>query len=209
MFQATGLVRVEGQRHLRGLLSQNKGFLVMHRHPSMRETVIIPLLFFPSFLWNPWRVPLSAPDERNYYRPWWCAFLRPAAIPVPRGNRDGEIRALRKMHRALKEGRRLVLAPEGGRTFKGEEFKYLLSSGDTRVLPAPDGGVDLSLAVIRRFKGGVQILCNNGTPILPVWVDSTRWRTRIVFGKPEVIPQGENTLEALEDMLLRTAPRLH
>jgi len=207
--QAAGLVHVEGMRHLQELLSQDQGFLVMHRHPSMRETVIIPLLFFPSFLWNPWRAPVVTPDERNYYKPWWCAPFRPAAIPVPRGSREGEIRALFRMRQALKEGRPLVLAPEGGRTFKGEVFKYLFPGGCTRVFSALDGGVDLSLPVIRRFKGGVQILCNNGTPILPVWVDSTRWRTRIVFGAPAVIPQGENTLEALEDMLLRTASRLH
>ena len=206
-FQAAGLVRVEGMRNLQGLLSQDQGFLVIHRHPSMRETVIIPLLFFPSFLWNPWRTPVVTPDERNYYKPWWCAPMRPAAIPVPRGNKEGEIKALFRMRQVLKEGRPLVLAPEGGRTFKGKEFKYLLPCGRTRVSLASDGGVDLSLPVIRRFKNGVQILCNNGTPVLPVWVDSTKWRTRIVFGEPTTVPQGENAVEALEDLILHTAPR--
>lgn len=207
-FQAAGLVRVEGTQHLRKLLSQNQGFLVIHRHPSMRETVIIPLLLFPYFLWNPLRLPVVTPDKRNYYDPWWCAPFRPTAIPVPRGNGNGEFQALSRMYRALKEGRPLVIAPEGGRTFKGKEFKYLLPCGRIRVSERPEGGVDLSAAVIRRFQPGVRVLCANETPILPVWVDSSRWRTFIVFGEPKTIPKGAGgEVEMLEDLLLRTSTR--
>lgn len=209
LLQFLGLVRVEGIAHLKGLVSEKRGFLVIHRHPSMRETVIIPLLFFPSFLLNPWRLPVVTPDERNYYRPWWCAFFRPAAIPVPRGNGDEEIKALRRMRQALKEGRPLVVAPEGGRTFKGEEFRYQIADGSTEVVQAPGRVLDLSRPIIRRFRNGTQVLCNNGTPVLPVWVDSRRWRTLISFGKPVVFPNGENTKEALEDLLLSAFSRLH
>lgn len=205
LFQVVGLVRIEGTQNLKKLLSEDKGFLVIHRHPSMRETVIIPLSFFPQFLWNPWKMPLSAPDKHNFYDPWWCWFARPLAIPVPRGNTMGELRALYQMSRAIEEGRALVLAPEGGRTFKGEEFKHRLPCGDIKIFPAPDEGVNISLHVIRRFQNGVKLLCRNGTPVLPVWVDSTKWHMRIVFGESVIIPHGENAVETLENILLNVA----
>jgi len=206
ILQALGLVRVEGIRNLRDALEKNEGFLLIHRHPSMRETVIIPLLFVPWALWNWKKVPVVTPDKHNFYDPCWCAPLRPLAIPVPRGNGNGMMTALLQMQNALFVGRPLVIAPEGGRTFKGKEFKYLLPCGCARVAGLPKGGVNLSLPVIRRFQPGVGILCANAL-VLPVWVASRGWRTWIVIGKPIAISHEtpRDKVEALEDLLLRTS----
>ncbi|MBI2098368.1 MAG: 1-acyl-sn-glycerol-3-phosphate acyltransferase [Candidatus Wildermuthbacteria bacterium] len=209
VLQALGIVRVEGIRNLRALLARDEGFLVIHRHPSMRETVMIPLLFVPWALWNWKRVPVVTPDKHNYYDPWWCASLRPLAIPVLRENHDVMRGAALKMRRALLAGRPLVLAPEGGRTFKGENFKYLTSADQVYTCGRPEAGVDLSQCVIRRFQPKVGELCGNGKiriTVLPVWVDSKGWHTTIIFGKPTTLPL--NTLdktEALENLLLHTS----
>ncbi len=211
ILQGLGLVRVEGIRNLRVLLAQNEGFLLIHRHPSMREIVIIPLLFVPWALWNWKKVPVVTPDKHNFYDPWWCAPLRPLAIPVLRENHNAMSTAAFKMRRALLEGKPLILAPEGGRTFNGTMFKYLLPCGCIRVAGSPEGGVDLSQPIIRRFRERVGDLCGNGKkgvliPVLPVWVESHKWHTTIIFGKPTILPP--NTLdktEALEYLLLRTS----
>ena len=209
LLQVLGLVRVEGIRNLRALLAQNEGFLVIHRHPSMRETVLIPLLFVPWALRNWKKVPVVTPDKHNFYDPWWCAPLRSLAIPVPRGNGNGMMAALLQMRRALFAGRVLVLAAEGGRTFKGKNFKYLTPEGQLYTCGRPEAGVDLSQCVIRRFQPGVGALCGNGKiriPVLPVWVALKGWHTTIIFGKPTTLPPNTpDKTEALENLLLRTS----
>ena len=216
LLQAVGLIRIEGIQNLRQLLARNEGFLVIHRHPSMRETLIIPLLFVPWALGNWKKVPVVTPDKHNFYDPWWCVFLRPLAIPVPRGDGYGEARALRRVCKTLEHGRIVVIAPEGGRTFNGKEFKLRLPNGYTKIIPAaPEGKVDLSFPIIRRFPRGVCIMHANGIPVLPVWVDSDGWRTRIVFGEPMTFPphnrqdekEAQETVNALEDLLLSVSGR--
>ena len=204
--QLAGFVHIDGIQHLQQLLAEDKRFLVIHRHPSKLETVIIPLLFFPWFLWSPRLVPVSAPDKRTYYSRWWCTLIRPTMIPVPRGDKTGEAGALLNMLRALKRGRPLVLAPEGGRTFKGPEFKRRLPCGRTEIFSASDSSVNLSSPVIRRFQKGVRAFSGNDTYVLPTWVQGEGRRISIVFGEPTTMPQGQNIPEELENRLLDVAP---
>ena len=104
---------------------KGKGLILVHNHSSLWEPALFPFLFSPWYLFSLRFVPFSTPDKINYYDKWWFSFFRAVCIPIERGNLKGEVRALKEMKDRLADGKILILAPEGGRTFKGEEFKVI------------------------------------------------------------------------------------
>lgn len=141
---------------------------------------------------------------------------------MERGNPKGEVRALRRMREKLLEGKILILAPEGGRTFKGEEFK-VIRGGEIDVVKSLLE-VDLrDNKALRRFKPGVGwLVFNTKAEILPVWTEGGErvipnefsfklpfprfWRqTKLKVGEPldlGGLPKKEIT-EFLEDSILK------
>ena len=132
--------------------------ILVSNHPSLYEPILLPLLFFKEYALRPVRfAPYSTPDESNYYKRWYWSWIRPRAIPIDRGNQRKEIRALLQMKELLNKGKVIVLFPEAGRTFKGEEFFYSKKGKRIRIL-----------------KEGVGLLIQKTNPtILPVWVEGT------------------------------------
>lgn len=106
----------------------------------------------------------------------------------------------------------MVLAPGGGREFKGKTFKRLKDGKSETVRITPrinysdlakeDGG-----KIIREFQSGIGwILDNTQATVLPVWVDNHGIRTEITIGEPIKIQNGlcrKEIVEFLENSLLR------
>ena len=164
-----------------------KGVLVVSNHPSLLEPIILTGLFFHQYLLRPFRFgPWNIPDRKNYYDNPLFYLMRPRLIPITRGDKRDEIRGLKRAKEVLKAGGIMLIFPEGGRTFKGEDF-----------LTSPVKGKK-----IRRFISGFAWLAaKTEATVLPVWVEGTDrvspnfnqakyafprfWRkTAIVIGQP-------------------------
>ena len=132
-----------------------KGLILVSNHPSLWEPMLLPLLFFPWFLFSLRLIPFSIVDKENYYDKRWFTPLRLVCLPIKRGSPREEVKSMEKMKEALAQGKILILFAEGGRTFKGEEFKS-----------SPSG------RKIRKFGKGLKRLFSNGEIIiLPVWTE--------------------------------------
>jgi len=221
LLRITTRVKVEGYDR-RKLDPKDKGLILIHNHPSLWEPTLLPFLFFPWYLFSSRFVPLSIPDKKNYHDKWWFSLFRVVCIPVERGSPKGEARALRQMREKLFEGRILILAPEGGRTFRGEEFKVIRGGEIDVVEGLPE--IDLSdNKALRRFKPGISwLVFNTKAEILPVWTEGGEgvipnkssfklpfprfWRqTQLRIGEPldlGELPKKEIT-EFLEDLMLK------
>jgi len=101
---------------------RGRGVLVISNHPSLCEPLLLPLLQFPAFLFSLKLIPFSTPDKRNYYDKWWFYPFRRACIPIDRGNKREELKAVKeRILPHLKKGGILILFPEAGRTFTAKE----------------------------------------------------------------------------------------
>lgn len=207
--RATKRVKVQGW-DWRKLDPKDRGLLLISNHLSLWEPALLPFLFFPWYLFSLRFVPFSVVDRVNYYDARWFWPLRSVCEPIERGNPREEIGAIDRMREILNQGKILILYPEGGRTFKGTEFKFL-NSGKK----------------IRKFPQGIRRLFLDTQPmVLPVWIEGgdkvisnklffprfphfplpRLWRqTRIKIGESfrlEGIPKKEIVVN-LEDVLLK------
>ena len=133
-----------------------RGLIVISNHPSLWEPILLGYLFYPDYVRHPVQVPLGTPDGKNYYEKWRWLFLRPIFIPVNR-DKPGDTSSFRKIKDALQRGKSIMIFPEGGRTFKGDDHVYSESGKK-----------------VRRFKRGIAMIALNlGAPILPVWCENT------------------------------------
>lgn len=195
---------------------------MIHNHPSLWEPAVLPWLFSPWYLFSSRYIPFSTPDKKNYYDKWWF-FYRAVCIPVERGNLKEEARALMRMQRKLKDGGVIIMAPEGGRTYKGEEFKVIK---DGKIEIVKDlSGVDLkSCKAVRRFKSGIsRLVYNTEAEIIPLWTEGGEevvqnvdnalytfpriWKqAKIKIGKPlDLSGMSKNEIvDYLEDSMLKT-----
>ncbi len=149
--------RINIRGYQKGKLHQEKGLIVISNHPSLIEPGMLPFLFLPQALFFLKSVPISTPDNRNFYKKRWFYFLRPFCIPVERGSRRKELRTLEKLRRIINQGRALILFPEGGRTFKRKEFR-ISETGEK----------------LGKFLGGLRrLFLNTDCRILPIWVRGT------------------------------------
>lgn len=221
LLRITARLKVQGY-HVRKLDPKNKGLILIHNHPSLWEPALLPFLFFPWYFFSSRFAPLSTPDKMNYYDKWWFSFFRAVCIPIERGNLKGEARALNEMKKKLSQGRVLILAPEGGRTFKGDEYKVIMDGQIEVVKDLSEIDLEDNKAV-RRFKSGISwLVFNTKANVLPVWTEGGErvisngysfklpfprlWRkTQIKIGEPldlEGLPKKEIT-ELLEDTILK------
>lgn len=156
LLRLLGRVKVLGLdvRRLKRLMRDTgKGVIFVSNHPSMAETFVIPGLFFPYYLLSPKLMPVSTPDIR-FYDAWWFSMIRPTCLPVVRTSAVSGGKFIISMISVLKEGRMAILFAEGGRTYKGMEFR---TSGKKR---------------IRRFKEGIDKILERAAPIVvPVWTE--------------------------------------
>ncbi len=151
---------------------RGKGLVVISNHPSLLDPIILCFLFFWDYLFDFRRTPYSTPDKRNYYDKWWFWPFRIVCVPIERGNRKKELVSLKRIRRLVKRGHIVILFPEGGRTFKGREFRFSITGEKLRKFPAG----------IRKIFLGVD--CE----ILPIWIRGSDkvWQNRYEF--PSYVP---------------------
>lgn len=140
------------------LPEKQRGMIIVANHPSLFDPFLLPSLFFHEFAFRPLvYAPWSTPDARNFYNSWWWFWLWPRAVPIPRGDRRGEMRALHRLRDILKRGGRVIIFPEGGRTSSGNRWRT-----------TPSG------RRMRQLKRGVGWLAlETGARILPIWLEGT------------------------------------
>lgn len=163
VLRITGRIRVSGFTAKKLKLEKN-GLILISNHPSLWEPAIMPFLFFPRYLLSLRYLPISVADKTNYYNQIWFSPFRFACLPVKRHDPREEIKAVEAMIALVKEGRPLILYPEAGRTFKGEEFKHSASGKKIRCFP----------------KGLRKLFVESGTNILPIW---TEGGDRVILNK--------------------------
>jgi len=159
--------------------------IIVSNHPSLLEPVILPLMGFPwmnfpwvfSPLWGrikpslSWArqfrkeffltkklIPVSVPDKRNYYDKFYFKAIKGLNIPVKRdGTAKDRIATILALKGILDQGGRIILFPEGGRTYKARE-KIRSAKGKE----------------LGRLKEGVAWLAlMTGAKIVPIWVEGT------------------------------------
>ena len=150
-----GTIKISGWEkfpHGRGNL------IVISNHPSLLEPILVPALFFKDYIFHPFKLsPWSTPDKTNYYDRWYWFWLRPRAIPIDRTDKRAELKAFFKMKKILSSGGRIVFFPEGGRTFKGNDFFYSQKGKRIRTLK----------------EGAGLLIAKTKALILPIWVEGT------------------------------------
>ncbi len=114
-FYAIGLIRVKGYWKLwREVYRGNH--IIAANHPTLLETVILPMMFWPFALIMPKRFFVwSVPDGALF--PSWLQWLYNIShcVKVDRANK-GNTSAVKTMLKVLRSSATLVVHPEGGRT---------------------------------------------------------------------------------------------
>jgi len=159
--------------------------IIVSNHPSLLEPVILPLMGFPwmnfpwvfSPLWGrikpslSWArqfrkeffltkklIPVSVPDKRNYYDKAYYGLIRGLNIPVKRdGTAADRVSTVLALKEVLGQGGRIILFPEGGRTYKAK-----------RKMRSQKGN---ELGVLK--EGAALLALQTGAKIVPIWVKGT------------------------------------
>lgn len=150
-------------KSLERLTPQGNGLILVCNHPSKLDPALVPLLFFPRYLWHPIQIiPWSIPDEREYYNKWWFFLFKFVSIPIDRTNATGKSQAAaaRKMLRILRQNGIVILFAERRKTFKSVRENDIVCNA---------GGKTLG-----RLKDGVGLLAKaSETTITPLWIEET------------------------------------
>lgn len=200
---ALGRIKIKGYGRAIRLIAHGK-VIIAANHPSMLETLLIPLLFFPRYLVSLRFFVWSVPDRRLLppRLRWLFWFLRCATLD--RTNPESKKEAISQLTAILNHNGIVLMHPEAGRTDKGEKF-LMSGTRDNRRM--------------RHFVSGVPSLARNtGATILPLWVSGTDivlpigatvprlMRSKIIFsfGTPYVPPKRKTDREQ-ESIILAKA----
>lgn len=155
---ALGRIKVKGYGRAIRLIAHGK-VIIAANHPSMFETFLIPLLFFPLYLVHLRFFVWSVPDRRLLPPRLRWLFWFGRCVTLDRTNPESKKEAMSRLTAILKNNGIILIHPEAGRTNKGEKFLMNGMRGNRR---------------IRRFVSGVPSLARNtGATILPLWVSGT------------------------------------
>jgi len=161
--------------------------IMVSNHPSLLEPVILPLMGFPwmnfpwvfSPLWSRIKfslnwfkelekefsrskklIPANVPDKDNFYDPPYMKVFQGINVPV---DRNGWVRSrigtLLRLKKILENGGRILIFPEGSRTFKAIRKGELKTANGSRLGKLRDGAGWLAL--------------KTGARVLPIWVEGT------------------------------------
>ncbi len=134
--------------------------IIVCNHPSWFDPFLAAALIAWYYLTNPFRdAPMIVADQEKFYDSWLLWFFKPVMIPIDRNNKERTFAALRKMEEAVNSGRPLIIFPEGGRTFKGEDDKFHRSVNGSR---------------IRFLEEGIGFLVRRtGATVIPIGLDGS------------------------------------
>jgi len=190
-----GRIRIKGYLAAIRLVARGN-VIIAANHPTMLETLLIPLLFFPLPLFHLRFFIWSVPDRRLLPPRLRWLFWIARCITIDRSDQTLTKHTLHDITQVLSRNGAVVIHPEAGRTFKGETF---ITLGNRRM---------------RSFVSGVPSLARStGATILPLWISGTdivmpygTWiprltRSKIIlsFGAPYQPPQekGDRAEESL------------
>ncbi len=183
----TGRVRIV---HPERMPKDLNNVIVAPNHPSLWEALLLAVINYLCSITHVLyalirphkQIPWSTPDPRLAIGKWYFFFLHTRLIWVPRGDTNGCIKAFRQMVTLLKNGNCIILFPEGGRTFLGEEFHY--SAKGKRIRACKEGVEKLiqitgATVVPIWIEGADKVLPNDGSRMPRIWE-----RMTIVIGEP-------------------------
>lgn len=105
-------------------------------------------------------IPSNTPDKSNFYDPLYLRLFREINVPVNRnGKAEERIGTILALKEILDKGGRVLIFPEGGRTFKAIRKGRLKSTYGGQLGELKEGAAWLAL--------------NTGARIIPIWVDGT------------------------------------
>jgi len=176
--------------------------IMVSNHPSLLEPVVLPLIGFPwmnfpwvfSPVWSRVRlslswfkqlqkefslqkklIPANVPDRNNFYEPTYMNIVQGINIPVDRkGGAQGRITTVLALKKVLESGGRVLIFPEGTRTFKAIENGNVGSTNGKALGKLKDGAAWLALKTDARIlpvwvEGTDRVLPNNKLPIPRLW----------------------------------------
>ena len=161
--------------------------IIVSNHPSLLEPWLLPLMGFPwmnfpwvfSHVWDRFRfslvwfkelrkefslprnlIPANVPDKNNFYDPQYMRLFQGINVPVDRnGGIRGRLGTVLALKKVLENGGRVLIFPEGSRTFKAIRNGEAKSANGHRLGKLRDGAGWLAL--------------KTGARVLPIWVEGT------------------------------------
>jgi len=161
--------------------------IIVSNHPSLFEPVLLPFMGFPwmNFPWvfsSQWRrfkfsfswfsrlqrefalpknlIPVNVPDKQNFFDFGLWRLFQGINVPVDRnGSPQDRVGTISALKRILENGGRILIFPEGGRTFKTVKRGRFRSAGGKEIGKLKHGAAWLAI--------------NTGARILPIWIEGT------------------------------------
>jgi len=197
--------------------------IIVSNHPSLLEPVILPLMGFPwmnfpwvfSPLWSRMKfslswfkelrkefylqkklIPASVPDKNNFYDPPYMRLFQGINVPIDRnGGTQVRISTVLALKKILENGGRVLIFPEGSRTFKAIKQGSIKNANRKELGKLKDGAAWLALKTDARIlpiwtEGTDKVLPNNEFPLPRLW-----HRITIKVGNPFLV-QGKTRQEA-------------
>ncbi|MFA5308229.1 MAG: lysophospholipid acyltransferase family protein [Dehalococcoidales bacterium] len=161
--------------------------IIVSNHPSLFEPVLLPFMGFPwmNFPWvfsSQWGrlkfslrwfsrmrkefnlpkklIPANVPDRQNFFDYGFWRLFQGINVPVDRNGRPQDrISSISALKSILEDGGRVLIFPEGGRTFKTVQKGRLKSAGGREIGNLKHGAAWLAI--------------NTGARVLPIWIEGT------------------------------------
>jgi 1-acyl-sn-glycerol-3-phosphate acyltransferase len=161
--------------------------IIVSNHPSLLEPVLLPFMGFPwmNFPWafsSQWSrmkfsvswfsrlrkefalskklTPANAPDRNNFFDNGFWRLFQGINVPIDRsGKPQARISSISTLKSILENGGRVLIFPEGGRSFKVVKKGSLKSAGGKEIGKLKNGAAWLAI--------------NTGARVLPVWIEGT------------------------------------
>ena len=218
--------------HFERFPTWEENLIILSNHPSLLEPWILPLMGFPwmNFPWvfsHPWSriqcslswfkewqkgfslpkklIPANVPDKNNFYDPLYLRLFRGINIPVDRnGGIQGRIGTVLVLKKILENGGRVLLFPEGTRTFKAVRQGEFKSVNGSQLGKLKEGAAWLALKTNARIlpiwvEGTDKVLPNTESPTLKLRYLKLWHRITIKVGSPFLV-QGKTREEATSEI---------
>jgi len=145
-------------------------------------------------------IPTNTPDKNNFYDPLYMGAFQGINVPIDRnGGVQGKIGTVLALKKVLENGGRVLIFPEGTRTFKAIQECEVKSANGSKIGELKDGAAWMALKTNARIlpiwvEGTEKVLPNNKFPLPRLW-----HRIVIKTGKPFLI-QGNTRKEATSEI---------